>query len=166
MEGHNQIQWVCREISDSRYTAMSYSDSCAICRCCLEGPCIGCKKGQFSSALSVMNRGRHRDMLFALLLVRQRYIPTLPRDIVKHILNLAWREHKRWHKLECTWHILPTCGHIYHSHCLERWLRKRSICPLDSYAVDGEDMKPEYMVMEAIWAEGHLQIDRVMVKKN
>lgn len=30
--------------------------------------------------------------------------------------------------------VYGSCGHVYHNHCIKRWLRTRNVCPLDDEA--------------------------------
>lgn len=34
--------------------------------------------------------------------------------------------------------FLGDCGHSFHSHCIEEWLKKQNTCPLDRKQIDVE----------------------------
>lgn len=147
-------QWVWREVKDDRCNGRNYN--CSICRKSLNGSCLDCLLRPQST-----KREQHKDQWFTLLLIRQRYVPLLPRDLVMDILNFAWRKTRREHKLYCPWWIVPACGHTFHFHCLERWTMKRPCCPLDSEPLFPSDAKPEHMQTEASWTKAHTQIVRL-----
>jgi hypothetical protein len=158
-----RVQWFWHHVADSR--SMSYGDHCAICRKLMDGPCSDC--APIADAAEVERRLLKREMFhetwMTMLLIRQRCVPNLPRELLMCILNMAWHEGFRMRTMGCHWWLVPACGHMFHFHCLRRWGRKRAVCPLDSGPIDPNAEAPEHVITESSWRKSFGVIVRLKV---
>lgn len=105
-------------------------DTCAICRGLIHLECIECNAQTTPRAQPLR---WCRNTLMTLMCCRNRESSPL-RLLDVHIISLIFGFCIE--KVECKTmcFIAQTgCGHMYHAHCFERWLRwlrKRQICPL------------------------------------
>lgn len=155
-------RWFIHGIDDSRWAWSPYIGRCSICQNPIDSPCVdhSLEPKRWRCAALDFKALKHYDMLITMLLVRKRLFPALPRDIVRRILNYAWRENKRSHKLKCKWSLVPTCGHTFHAHCLDKWVRSRRecMCPLDNGLFDHVTV---IAVTEAVWCKSYVEITKV-----
>jgi len=57
-------------------------------------------------------------LLYCMLMVRARFCPTLPRELLVRIINDAWCPAVREEPLRDTLIRTPCCGFLFHLHCL------------------------------------------------
>ena len=101
---------------------------CAICRGFLLERCIECE-----SKLEVLDIKDIETLLAKRIDLKEfkndTSLRVLPRDILGFIGDRI--SIQGYVKVACSI-SKGSCNHIYHTHCIERWLKKRQNCPLDN----------------------------------
>jgi hypothetical protein len=150
-----RVAWFWRKIPEKKDYWLP-CDTCAICRLSLANVCSPlCRERQ-------QPHDEWQASWFIMLLIRQRLVPTLPRDILMMILNEAWKKTEEMHELECPLSTLLVCGHVFHWHCLEHWFTKIVVnhgCPLCN-----RQSEHQQLTTEAKWTKSYVLIIKLLKK--
>lgn len=112
---------------------------CPICRSNVFDVCIDCAQLNLTSMIDVSNFDDILSHKLTLLSMNNNSeLPKLPKDVVRLISDKL--EFDGVFLRRCSM-VKGDCGHVYHQHCMNRWLRNRNTCPLDNrpWACDESD---------------------------
>lgn len=102
---------------------------CAICREFLMELCSTCKTNKMKLFHYNVFESIIYNKLNILELRQNTTLKDIPKDVIKMIEDRIPIETTI--EFDCCV-SRGICGHIYHTHCLKRWLTKRDSCPLDN----------------------------------
>jgi len=106
-------------------------NTCAICRETFDNTCPSCFGVDLAPAASIVEMMLDCKTLWATMLLYFKRAPfnLLDRSILTKIYTMALPEQQELHSCKV---VQLFCGHVYHDHCIRRWLSKRECCPLDN----------------------------------
>lgn len=103
-------------------------DSCAFCRSELSRICLDCPYNIVSEEQKATFK-----YIFMLLHIlqkrRESLFYTVDKNIIEKIIKYCLTTNME-NTLCSVVHL--ECNHAYHRHCFEKWIKKRSVCPLDN----------------------------------
>jgi hypothetical protein len=101
-------------------------DRCRFCRRNFNEICVCCHLNDLKmfklDFLDVDIKKRQRDLIYIYFLVRQRFCKDITKKILKLIIFNVFIER------QCAI-IRGDCGHIFHDHCMNKWIKRRQNCP-------------------------------------
>ena len=130
-----RVRWV-HEITNNRPAKKPHAvECCAICKYSVTTEkCADCE-AEMEERISPLEMRTAAEQLWMLLLL-MRARPECPffrleRGLVAKIYGFAQREWTRYITSGVCYTVgLNPCDHIFHSHCIAKWMRRREACPL------------------------------------
>lgn len=112
----------------------NYPKSCVICRKNLSEKCLDCNaNGGFINQDYFEKIVTRQINLFKIVYqtaeFESTYLSWLPKDLLIMINDMAVIETDII--INCSI-VVGECKHLYHKHCIDKWIKKRDCCPLDN----------------------------------
>ena len=123
---------VCPIVGLNRFIQQKASvETCAICRKLLCDLCLECraKKYHILDENDITKIWNQKIDSIKLALQETDMISMLPKELMGIILNYTTFD--VFIKRQCTI-ACGKCNHYFHHHCINKWLKKRPMCPLDN----------------------------------
>ena len=132
-------RWVHQSVPGHLMEPGIHINTCPICRDTFNNPCPDCAgKDPEVDAKSIEMVFNTKQLWYIMLLYARRPpFNMLDRALLTQIYKMAIPEQQVIHKCQI---VQLSCGHIYHRHCIGRWLAKRQCCPMDNKYMTVEDM--------------------------